>query len=514
MNKILKWNFIFQYGYVLTNIINSIILLPLYLVHINANTLGVWLAATSILNWITLVDPGIGEVLQQKIAELRGRKEDTDVVKLIGSGYIASSIILFLSIVVGLICYFSIGIIIDKDVTQFSNLTSALIISVIATGLSLTSFSMSGINQGLHNSANVAICALSANFLFLLFNLVFLFLGYAVLCIAIANLTRAVFINVYNISSMITLLNKMKLKIIYNLNHFKKFIRIFSFTSSAKIISGLAHSIDMIVLARYISPAWITLYEINKRPFNITSALIGRHSVALMPLISHAKGNNDKNFIVNLINTQFRFYLYAALFAVLLFYFNYENLITLWIGKGQYAGNLIMYLLAINFFLGLACTFMSNVGYALGDIKMNSLFNIVRSILFGVLVFFAAKNYGVVGTLVTSIFVILLADFIFYNYRVYKLGYFKFSLVKSLLPSWSIILPVSFFGGWGLKILLERLMPDSMNFINLITHSALFTIFFMILVLVVDSTMNKSFKKVIGKISISPFYQKIRRQFV
>jgi hypothetical protein len=29
--KILKWNFIFQYGYVITNIINSIILLPLYL---------------------------------------------------------------------------------------------------------------------------------------------------------------------------------------------------------------------------------------------------------------------------------------------------------------------------------------------------------------------------------------------------------------------------------------------------------------------------------------------------
>ncbi len=65
--KILKWNFIFQYGWVLTNIFNSILLLPLYLLHIDATTLGVWLATGNILGWMTLVDPGVGEVLQQKI---------------------------------------------------------------------------------------------------------------------------------------------------------------------------------------------------------------------------------------------------------------------------------------------------------------------------------------------------------------------------------------------------------------------------------------------------------------
>ena len=36
--KILRWNFIFQYGYVITNIINSIILLPFYLKKIDPST--------------------------------------------------------------------------------------------------------------------------------------------------------------------------------------------------------------------------------------------------------------------------------------------------------------------------------------------------------------------------------------------------------------------------------------------------------------------------------------------
>ena len=82
MNKnTLKWNFIFQYGYVITNIVNSIILLPFYLHKIDASTLGVWLATGNILAWMTLIDPGVGDVLQQKVAELRGRNENGEIGK-------------------------------------------------------------------------------------------------------------------------------------------------------------------------------------------------------------------------------------------------------------------------------------------------------------------------------------------------------------------------------------------------------------------------------------------------
>src|SRR4028118_387842 len=98
--KLLKWNLIFQYGYVITNIINSLILLPLYLKNIRADTLGIWLATGNILAWMTLADPGIGDVLQQKIAELRGKKLSSEISQTIGSGFIASGMILVISVVV------------------------------------------------------------------------------------------------------------------------------------------------------------------------------------------------------------------------------------------------------------------------------------------------------------------------------------------------------------------------------------------------------------------------------
>ena len=286
--KLLKWNFVFQYGWVMTNILNSILLLPLYLKNIDTATLGIWLATGAILGWMTLVDPGVGEVLQQRIAELRGRRENGEIGKLIGSGYLASGFVLLIAVILGLGCYFSLAHIIDKNVAAYPYLPQALIVTVLATGLSLVSFTISGINQGLHNAQQVAICSLSANFLFLFTNLLFLFLGYGVLSIALANLFRAFYINIYNMVTMHRTLHRIVIIVFFEKAHFRSFIRIFSFTSTSKVITGLAYRVDMIVLARFISPALITMYEVNRRPINILGSLIGRHSVALKPLISHA----------------------------------------------------------------------------------------------------------------------------------------------------------------------------------------------------------------------------------
>jgi O-antigen/teichoic acid export membrane protein len=508
--KILKWNFIFHYGWVLTNIFNSILLLPLYLKNIDADTLGVWLATGSILGWMTLVDPGIGEVLQQKIAELRGQNQNGEISKTIGSGYLASGIMLLFSIGLGFACYSFIGAIIDKDVSRYPYLPMALSLSIVATGLSLVSFGMLGINQGLHNSAQVAICSLTANFLFLFTNLLFLYIGWGVLSIAIANLCRAVYINIYNVISMRRLMKNQNLKIIFEKLHFKKFIRIFSFTSASKIITGLSYSLEMIVLARYIPPAMITMFEINKRPVNIVYALIGRHSVALMPSISHAKGSNDKASILELIGKQFRFYSYAALFVSLFFCFNYDYLIATWAGEGQFAGFTVLYLMVAGLILSLISFFMASIGYALGDIKMNSVYNIIRNIIFGLLIFLAAKRYGIIGTLAVSVGITFFADLFFYAWRLSRMGYLEASFFSSAFRSWVIIVPVIVAGGWLFRFFITALLPAGSHFSKLAVSGGTFTLFFISVVLLTDRQMWKKAKSLAAAYVVVPL-SKLRR---
>jgi O-antigen/teichoic acid export membrane protein len=509
--KVLKWNFVFQYGYVLTNIFNSIILLPLYVKHIDSATLGIWLATGNILAWITLTDPGVGDVLQQKIAELKGKNLNKEVGQTIGAGFFASSIILVVSILVGFVFYFLLGTIINKDVSIYPHLQTALMLSIIAIGMSLVSFSMSGINQGLQNSADVAIATVLANVLFLVTNLFLLYKGFGVISIAFSNLARSVFINIYNITSMMKVLKKENLKMEFDWPYFKKFIKIFSFTSISRIITGLSGSVDMIILARFIPPSMITVYEINKRPINMTSGLIGRHSVALMPLISHGKGKGDEESIVKFISSQFRIYSYAALFTSFMFWLTYRNLITLWTGKAQYAGDTIMHLLVANFFIGLIGYFMSNMGYALGDIKMNSLINMVKGVVLAILLFLVANKYGIVGTLVVAISVSLVSDFFYFSYRLYKLGYLKTALLKSIISSWILIVPLSLLAGWGCKMLVEHLFSDQVYLPKLLVAGSLFTIFFMLVVLLFDTEIRNTVKDLKDKFLASAFFYKLKR---
>ncbi|HVF81128.1 MAG TPA: hypothetical protein VM884_04315 [Flavisolibacter sp.] len=503
--KLLRWNFVFQYGWVLTNIFNSILLTPLYLKNIDNNTLGIWWATGAVLGWMTLVDPGVGEVLQQRIAELRGRNENEEVGKLIGSGYLASAFVLAISVLLGLACYFFIGRIINKNIAEYPYLSTALWLTVLATGLSLVSFTMSGINQGLHNSAQVAISSLTANCLFLLVNLLFLFLGYGVLSIAFANFIRALYINIHNISSMFKVMQKHALKVVFQTAHFKKFIRIFSFTSSSKIITGLSYSVDMVVLARFILPAYITMYEVNRRPIAHFHSLISRHTVALMPLISHAKGKGEKEAILTLMSQQFRFYSYAALFVALVFCFNYGNLIAAWTGPDQYIGNTLLYLLVAQFFFSLLASFMANVGYALGDIKIPSVYSIIRGIIFGLAMFFTAKYFGIKGAIITSLVFSATIEFLFYYYRVYKLGYLQISLLRALANRWVIILPAALFGGWGFTEVIDALLPATLYFAKLLVNGGSFTLFFLVLLLWVDVPLRTKAKSLSGKYLSLPF---------
>lgn len=302
--KVLRWNYVFQYGYVFTNIFNSLLLLPFYIRFIDSETLGIWLATGNVLSWLTMADPGIGDVLQQKIAELNGAKSFRELSLTIGSGIVAGLIVLAASLVIGLGFYACLNQLLNTDIGQYRDLPAAFLISILSSGITLVSFTFSGINQGLHFSKQVAISYILSNIIFLLVNLSLLFLNYSLLSIALANLSRAAFLVLYN-SIFVFRYNRAN-PIAFEKKHFKKFVKVFSYTSFSKILLAFANNIDLLILARYIPAKLITLFEINRRPVKMAQGLVGRYSVALMPSISYAKGQNDEEQSKAFINKRLK----------------------------------------------------------------------------------------------------------------------------------------------------------------------------------------------------------------
>ncbi len=156
----------------------------------------------------------------------------------------------------------------------------------------------------------------------------------------------------------------------------------------------------------------------------------------------------------------------------------------------MFIGNNFLVLLLLYNFFSLISYFMSNVSYALGDIKTNSMFLIIRNLVFGFLVFLGARYYGMMGTIVVSLGMSFLADFFFFSYRVYKLGYLQSSFVKSVLNIWIIVIPVCTLAGYFLHSFVGMLISEKMLFTKMITGSGIFLFVYFILLLLVDSTLR------------------------
>ena len=441
--KVLRWNYVFQYGYVFTNIFNSLLLLPFYIRFIDPETLGIWLATGNVLAWLTMADPGIGDVLQQKIAELNGAKSFRELSLTIGSGIVAGLIVLVVSLIIGLGFYACLNQLLNTDIAQYKDLPMAFLISILSSGITLVSFTFSGINQGLHLSKQVAISYILSNIIFLLVNLCLLFLNYSLLSIAIANLSRALFLVLYNI--VFVSKYSRNHSIAFEKAHFRKFIKVFSYTSLSKILLAFAGNIDLLILARYIPARLITLFEINRRPVKMAQGLVGRYSVALMPSISYAKGQNDLEQSKVFISKRLKKYLYVTTLFTFICCLTYKDLISLWTGSQNYAGFTTTYLLAALFFVYCVGYFLINIGYALGDFKTNSFFSILKCSLIIAFTIIGAHFWGVNGVLVLTLVISLFVDILLYGRRLMKMKYFLPGLLKSILRTGYVLIPVSVF---------------------------------------------------------------------
>jgi hypothetical protein len=62
------WNLLFNYANSAVLMLCGLVLTPIYLGSIPETTFGVWLATGNLVAWLSLVDPGLNAVVQQRIA--------------------------------------------------------------------------------------------------------------------------------------------------------------------------------------------------------------------------------------------------------------------------------------------------------------------------------------------------------------------------------------------------------------------------------------------------------------
>jgi len=97
-----KWNLFFHYVSIALALVSGVVLVPLYLRFIPLYLYGAWLATGNILAWLTVIDPGLSTVLQQRAGMAYGRRDVAELGSLLTGGVLLSGAIALLVLIAGL----------------------------------------------------------------------------------------------------------------------------------------------------------------------------------------------------------------------------------------------------------------------------------------------------------------------------------------------------------------------------------------------------------------------------
>ena len=96
---VIKKNIVESFGFKVASIIISLLIVPLTIDFVNPEQYGIWLTLSSIVQWISYFDLGLGHGLRNKFAEAKANGNHSLASRYISTSYAVFAIV-FLSVFV------------------------------------------------------------------------------------------------------------------------------------------------------------------------------------------------------------------------------------------------------------------------------------------------------------------------------------------------------------------------------------------------------------------------------
>lgn len=417
------WNLVFSYSTVLYGVISGFILVPLYLVYIPVELYGAWLASGSVLNWLSVVDPGLSTIVTQRVGKSYGSGNLEAVFAYAFWGILITTCIIAFVMFLG----FEIAIKIPfwTRVSEGSGFAEELqnnfMLAVLATSLTLMAFAVGSVNIGMQATFINGINYLSANILSLLATVILLFLDAGLWAITIGLLIRAIVFLVGGLLCMCRLFFITNITPNIKIKYAKDIFSLMSFTSIGRIGEIITKNADAILIARFVGVQSVPVYMLSQKGFSVAEMLLNRMAHGLSPSLSHLDGEAGKGRKVNeVVLGILMINIWMLPLAFIGFFTLNESFIKLWVGNEFFVGNAISTLMCCLFMFSTLSTLMFVVCVALGDIKNSAIIRFFQSIVILTLLFAGLYYIGLIGAVLAPLV----------GYLCFSVWYFPISITK------------------------------------------------------------------------------------
>jgi O-antigen/teichoic acid export membrane protein len=398
---------LFQYILIFLTVIWGIVLVPLYLKFIPLDVYGAWLATGNIVAWLAVIDPGLSEVLQQKVATAYGGRKFANIGSLIiGGGLITLVIAMFVLLVGWLISDILVNWIKLENSSKTKLVKDAFLLAVMASTISIFSYSVVAINKGLQGSLAIGIISVTVYVLSLLLVIFLLYTGFSLLAIPIALIFHRVGVTLSNLIYLGWRLWSEKISLSFSFRQILTLTGLLSYTFIGRAGVVVAENVDAFIVARFMGAEIVPVLELTRKVPQMSKLVVERPVVAFMPAISHLVGTNeiDKARIVLLRLIRLILWLLGLIIGGFIA-FN-DDFVKLWVGADLFAGSTINFIICVTIAMSALTSNLAQLCWALGNIKGNSLANLLQSGLQICLAIIGIYYFGLLGLVLAPLLAI------------------------------------------------------------------------------------------------------------
>ncbi len=426
--------------------------MPLYLKYISVETYGAWLATGNILLWITIIDPGISLVLQQKISYSYGENDIQTIADTIVSGLFITFLISIIIFLLGYVLSFYIADLLNNhSKIDFTQIRYAFLLALVGSCLMIFSYSITSINQGLQSSIGIGLVYTITNISSILISAFMLKNNYGLISIGILPFINGIGLTIGNIFYLLWRLKLERIQINFEVSKFFILIKLISFSFIGKVGAVISNNLDLFIVTQQLGPQSAAVLNLSRKGPEMSRTFIERPIIAFIPAISNMRSSTDlvkqKNIITRLLKI---ILILFGLIAVEFINFN-DNFIQLWVGSKFFAGNLISFFICINVILFAFSNNISNLCLALGEIRNTNLINFIQSVISIILLYAFINSFGLLGAVIAPLIANLILPIWFFpkllikqlSINLNEIYLFLFLLIKIIILN--LLLSIFFY---------------------------------------------------------------------
>jgi len=401
----------FQGFSVAMGFVTGIVLVPLYLRHIPADLYGAWSASGNILVWMTLIDPGLSAVLQQRVATAYGQQDRSAISGWIVSGVWITIGIAFLILLVGITTsFFFAGWMHLPPTVDQAALVHAFRWAVVGSALMVFCYSINSINEGLQSSLAIGIIFVAASLVRLVLVILLLGFGFGLLAIAIPTAIMSLLLLCGNMIYLQVRLRQDGVALSWTPTRIRELAGLLSFTGMSRGGTVLINNLDLFLAARMLGPDNVNVLRFTRTAADISRTIIERPNAAIMPTLAHLLGGGDVDHAREILLRLLRLAIWGLALCVGGFLVFNDEFVKLWVGIRFYGGSQINVLLTVSFAVATVTSIIAGQCFAAGNIRGASVAGLAQGLIYMPLALAGGHWFGLRGFVAASILSLLVTQ--------------------------------------------------------------------------------------------------------